>query len=521
MSSLNPMNNSNESSISQSHTKNNILNHNSTNLIESIPKLNLQSILNPEKNNSNKSRNNKILLDKHKLFSSKNNINFDNSNKNSDYEDEKKFETDNNFSINCHNNIFDFYELDKNDTNNSTSLESKKISSISNNNKKNMINKSVRKKRIINLKSFLNERKLNVNKKYYLDKFIFSIRNVFIRKSFTKLYNNIFDNNFSLKLDKIKLENSEGKNRNKEKNEDSNDIVVNTQIKMMDNNDCINYNNLSDSHSCNNYFYYIEQLSARYNREREENIFNILKYKPTNVSFVINNFSKNNNIFGNIQSQFELIKENLKINNTMQNQILLYKKYYGDIEAINEEENESEEIKNRKSSRRNEDNSLNDALSFDDNLDFSVKKMLNNIKLKNNKNIIKKDKSRLFNINPPIYDNCKIRIEIPTNIIDKISEINNNLNSKMNNNKNINKYKNNSENLMKPNNISKLNLMKFDRMKKGNKNNIIFKPTQSLKKKKKENNSIASEENLKKIIFNVIVLFLFIIIFLSKNFKKA
>ena len=205
----------------------------------------------------------------------------------------------------------------------------------------------------------------------------------------------------------------------------------------------------------------------------------------------------------------------------MQNQILLYKKYYGDIEAINEEENESEEIKNRKSSRRNEDNSLNEALSFDDNLDFSVKKMLNNIKLKNNKNIIKKDKLRLFNINPPIYDNCKIRIEIPTNIIDKISEINNNLNSKMNNNKNINKYKNNSENLMKPNNISKLNLMKFDRMKKGNKNNIIFKPTQSLKKKKKENNSIASEENLKKIIFNVIVLFLFIIIFLSKNFKKA
>ena len=516
MTSLNSMNNCNESNISQSQTKNNILYHNSTNLIENIPKLNLQSILNPEKNNSNKSRNNKILLDKHKLFSSKNNINFDKSNKNSDYEDENKFETDNNFSINCHNNIFDFYELDKNDTNNSTSLESKKISSISNNNKKNMINKSVRKKRIINLKSFLNEKQINVNKKYYLDKFTSSIRKVFIRKSFIKLYNNILS-----KLDKIKLKNIEGKNRNREKNEDSTDIVINTQIKMMDNNDCINYNNLSDSHSCNNYFYYIEQLSARYNREREENIFNILKYKPTNVSFVINNFSKNNNIFGNIQSQFELIKENLKINNTIQNQILLYKKYYGDIEAINEEENESEEIKNRKSSRRNEDNSLNDALSFDDNLDFSVKKMLNNIKLKNNKNIIKKDKSRLFNINPPIYDNCKIRIEIPTNIIDKISEINNNLNSKMNNNKNINKYKNNYENLMKPNNISKLNLMKFDKMKKGNKNNIIFKPTQSLKKKKKENNSIASEENLKKIIFNVIVLFLFIIIFLSKNFKKA
>lgn len=510
MTSLNRMNNSNESfDLLKSPNKNNNLYHNSTNLIESIPKLNLQSILNPEKKNYNKSRNDKISLDKHKLFSSKNNI-FDKSSKNSDYEDENKYETDNNFTINCHNNIFDFYELDKNDTNNSTSLESKKISSISNNNKKSIINKTVRKKRIINLKSFLNEKKLNVNKKYYLDKFTSSIRKIFIRKSFKKLYNNIL-----LKFDKIKLKNIEDKNRNKEKNEDSTDIVVITQIKMMNNNDCINYNNLSDSHSCNNYFYYIEQLSARYNREREEDIFNILKYKPTNVSFVINNFSNNNNIFGNIQSQFELIKEHLKLNNTMQNQIFLYKKYYGDIEAINEEENESEEIRNRKSSKRNEDNSLNEALSLDDNLDISVKKMLNSIKSKNNKNQIDKNKSRIYSINPPIYDNCKIRINIPTNIIDKISEINNNY--KINNGKNID-Y-NNSEIYKRLNDNSKLNLLKFNQ--KQGKYNILFQFNRSLMKKEKEKNSITDEGNSKKLVINVIVLFLFIVMFLSNNSKKA
>lgn len=526
MTSFNHMNNFKETTSSSNQIKNNIFPKNNHNLIESIPKLNLQGILNFEQNNIKKSRNNKIAFDKNKFLSLKNNINIDKQNQNSDNEDEKKYETDNNFPINCHNNIFDFYESDKFDTNNSTSLESKNISSFSNNNKKHMINKTVRKKKIINLKSFLKERKIKLNKKYYLDKFITILRKIFIRKVINQLYNNS-SNNILSNINKIKLNNLENKiiksnNRKKEKNNNKTDLIVTTSKNMMDNNDCYNYNNLSDSNSCNNYFYYIEQLSSRYNREKEENIFNIHKYRPTNISFVVNNYF-NNNIFNNISNQFELIKKSLNLNNTIRNQTLLYKKYYGDIEAINEEENESEEIRNRKSSRRNEDNSLNDTKSIDDNIDSSIKKILNDMKFKNNQNLLDKNKSRLFNISPPIYDNYKLDINNPINIIDKISEIYNikTKKEKINNLRPKNNFQNIhvSLNGKRASNISNSSLLKTRQKRKIDENKILLKFNQDLKEKERDNNLLIEEEISKKLIFSIIVFFLFIIKFLFNNSK--
>jgi len=300
MTSLNHKNNCNDAKLLPNLNNNKIFFHNNHNLTINIPKLNLQGILNPEKNCISKSRNNKILLDKNILFSKKNNISISKQNNKTDNDDEKKYETEKSFPINYHNNIFDYYELDKFDTNNSTSLESKNISSFSNNNnKKNLINKTVRKKKIINLKSFLNEKKIKLNKKYYLDKFFFILRKIFIRKVMQILHNNNTNNNLS-KIDTIKFKNLEEKiiksiERKKGKNKNKNDFVSINHMNMMENDDCYNYNNLSNSGSGNNYFYYIEQLSSRYNKEREENIFNMFKYKPTNVIIFLIIFQINSN----------------------------------------------------------------------------------------------------------------------------------------------------------------------------------------------------------------------------------
>ena len=80
----------------------------------------------------------------------------------------------------CHNNIFNFYDID-NYYNNSTTLETKHLFSNSNivMNKKNIINKTVRKKKILNLKSFINDKKIRSRNKYALDKFVNILNNVY------------------------------------------------------------------------------------------------------------------------------------------------------------------------------------------------------------------------------------------------------------------------------------------------------------------------------------------------------
>ena len=540
MTSFSIFDNTKKSNSFSSSTKNGVISHNND-LIGRIPKLNLQNILNIEKNITINpiSRNENKSIDKQPFISTNNNI--DKSNIYLDNDDERKFETDNNIPIKCHNNIFDYYDIDKCDVNNSTSFESKNISSNSyiNSNKKNVINKSVRKKRIINLKSFLYDRKIKSNKKNILDKFISLLRKVALQKIFKKLVK--YNDNTSSRIDEIKLKNFKEK-INKSNNKDNdipeiNDIIVTTQVKLVDNNnECYNCNNLSDTNSCNNYFYYIEQLSSRYNREREENLFNMFKYRPTNISFVVNNFS-NNTIFNNVDEQFKLIKNQNEINNNIQNQINLYKKYYGEIEAINEEDNESEEIKNRKSSRRNQDNSLNDALSLDDNIDFSMKKMLYNIKVLNNKIPNKNNKIRIFKVNEPIYDDKKFNLDKAMDNINKITEIdkikrkNDEVKSKISKpSNNFNKYNSYKKGIIDNNNFAenpyKINLLNKAQFVTSNKDknfsriNKITNPKEKLTLKEKNYD--------KQFIFNEIIpiklisfalFFLFIIVFLSKNYK--
>ena len=512
MTSFSIFDNTKKSNSFSSSTKVCDISHNND-LIGRIPKLNLQNILNKEKNitiipisrNANKS------IDKQQFISTNH---MDKSNINIDNDDERKYETDNNIPIKCHNNIFDFYDIDKYDTNNSTSFESKNISSNSylNSNKKYMINKTVRKKRIINLKSFLYDRKIKSNKNNSLDKFFSILRKVLLNKIFKKLVK--YNNNTSSRIDEIKFKNFKekiDKSNNRDNNiPEINDIIVNTQVKLVDNNnECYNCNNLSDTNSCNNYFYYIEQLSSRYNREREENIFNMFKYRPTNISFVVNNFS-NNTIFNNVDKQFKLINDQSKINYNVQSQINLYKKYYGDIEAINEEDNESEEIKNRKSSRRNQDGSLNDPLSLDDNIDFSMKKMLYNIKVFNNKIPNKNNKLRIYKVNEPIYDNKKINIEMSMDNINKITEIdkikrkNDEVKSKINKSfNNFNKHNSYKKGIINNDifsaNPNKLNLL--------NKSKLVSSDDEKKKSKKikKLNSKEKEKDNATKFIFNEII----------------
>ena len=390
--------------------RNNKYSNNKFGLIESIPKLNFQQLFNPEQNPKNKSRNGQNTLDRALSISSNNNI----LNKsNLELDDDKKYDTENNLSMKCHNNIFDYYDIDNNFySNNSTTLETKHLFSNSNiaNNKKNVINKTVRKKQIINLKSFINNKKIRSRNKFALDKFINILNNVcekHLRKISFKILRE-YKENISFSLinldDEIKLKNLEEKinnSNNRNKNE-LNDIVSPIQIKPKNDNSNEYFNNICDSNpnSARNYFYYIEQLSSRYNRDREENFSNTIRYRPTNFSFVINNFS-NNKIFDNIQKEFKIIKKQCDMKDSTQN--YLYKKYYGDIEAINEESNESDEIKNNKNCKRYRDNSFNKSIgdfnhsnsfSREDNLDFPINKLLHDMKFYNDKKDVKSVKSR-------------------------------------------------------------------------------------------------------------------------------
>jgi len=506
-------------------------------LIESIPKLNFQQLFNSEKNPKiqNKSRNYQNTLDRALSNSSNNNhLNISNF----QYDEENKYDTDNNLSMKCHNNIFDFYDID-NFYNNSTTLETKHLFSNSNivMNKKNIINKTVRKKKILNLKSFINDKKIRSRNKYALDKFVNILNNLcekHLRKVSFKILKK-YKEDISLSVnneDEIKLKNFEEKiikSNNRNKNE-FNDIISPTPIKSINNNNEY-FNNLCDSNSnsARNYFYYIEQLSARYNREKEENFSTTMRYRPTNFSFVIKNFS-NNKIFDNVQEEFRLIKK--QCNTNKRNQIYLYKKYYGDIEAINEEDNESEEIKNNKNSKRNKNNSFNksvgdfnhsNSFSCEDNLDFPINKLVRDMKLINDKRLQKNTKSKTQVLKSASEDIPKSDITIPVNSFDKIAEIDNikkknkemNLYSK-NNKNNINKDKiiiPNSYNIIKQQGINVLNESNnyFSESKKKQdefqKNEII------------KNNNDLNEDIIGKIVFSLIIFLAFIISFFAKNLK--
>ena len=524
-------------------------------LIENISKLNLQDILKKSKCNT-KIRNNKIIIDKSLFYSS------DNNNQNITYNDfeneDKKFDTDNNLSINCHNNIFDFYDIDKFDTNNSTIIESKNISSNSNNiiNKKHMINKTIRKKRIINLKSFLIKNVIKTNNQYSIEYFLKKLNNI-IKRHFIKILlaqmnklQNLHSSSKKInKSDTIKLKNLEEKNiQSGTKNNQIINEVIGTNLitkEISSNNNeayniinCFNINN-SNSFSSRNCLNYIEQLSSRYNKDREESILHLFKYKPTNISFLLNNF-ENNNIFKNIQKEFNLVKEELKLNENMRNhkQINLFKKYYGDIEAINEEENESEELRNGISSQRNKDNSLNrscgemnQSVSFyiEDNNDFSINKMLYKMKL-NNKILIKKCKSKRYIIKPAMRDNYKIDINCPINLFHKLDKIYKIQNKFEIDQSSIKYYKNNSHEDLGQNNINsnvskKNTILNQNFIKSFSINEEQDKIREKIINEKKinysKNNQV--EKNLifkillKKFILSIILLFLFIVIFISKN----
>ena len=97
--------------------------------------------------------------------------------------------------------------------------------------------------------------------------------------------------------------------------------------------------------------------------------------------------------------KYIVIKEFSKANS--KKQIKIYKKYYGNIEAINEEENESEELKNLLSSRRNEDNSLNNERDINNTSSFSLEESISpnpktNKKFKYFHKYIKNNKKKLY-----------------------------------------------------------------------------------------------------------------------------
>ena len=204
----------------------------------------------------------------------------------------------------------------------------------------------------------------------------------------------------------------------------------------------------------------------------------------------------------------------------------MYKKYYGNIEAINEEENESEENKNRKSSRRNENDSISDNISIEDNIDYSVKKLLLNIKFNKNKTILKDKNPRIYKINPPIPDKIKFDIQSSiyiTSQISKIESIRNHYLKKGNKDSKQeyiikNKYK--YENLKKNENINKTYTLFSRRRKEKDETRL-----KSESKEKINNNGIVTdissqidEKGFNK-VFSIIVFAIFVCVFLSKNLK--
>ena len=407
---------------------NNINNNHYNNIIKS----NLNPLSNINKDNDLKKENKFLFLSpkQNKSYKKKNicsskqiNKKEDNESNNNSLEDiieDKIYDTENIF-FNINNNIF----INKTNSNlifnNCTSTENKnmdnkKIFQIKNNNKQ-MINKSIRKKKILNINTFVNNilnNKMNIikdNKCIQKWKYISNsyYKKILIKSILKKLIEN--KNNI------IKRKNDK---KNKNISHESNNIIVTTQIKPVIQNlhKIPNYNDKDNDNykiidfiniikfSKNNYFDYMEQLSERYNIENDKNEKGSNSF--TNISFVLNNFA-NNKIFKDISAGFEKLKkleQNMNYKNALNFKI--YEKYHGNIESIYEEDDESEE------------NKLNERIdNKKDKKSYSpIKKYINNIK---DIDIFKKTNLK-FKINSPNKDN--INIIIPKNI-PSINEVDN------------------------------------------------------------------------------------------------
>jgi len=429
------------------------------------------SFLSPEKikeneplfflSKTNKNENNKIM-----------NIIYNNNNQNNksfeDDNDDKKYNTDNTFIYKYNNNnIFDY--IDKSDSNSiinsSTSpdiqnTEFNKKAFISRNKNNNhiysspkaFINKSIKKKKILNLKSFFknNEKlqkiSLSSNNNTFIHKFKYIIclyyKKYMIKEIIKSLIN--IKNNYKIQYEKII-------NRQNEKNKyiinPINNIIVSTEIKSI--NDNFNNNNkhlikvdnkklVHFSNNNNSYTDYFDQLSEKYNKEQEENEKS--EYNPTNLSFVLNNFV-NHTIFKNISKEFEKFKEyDKKMSLLEQNEIKykIYTKYHGNIESIYEEDDESEIDK---------DSIINDQLedinNQKDNLDSPMNRIINDFNIFESEDFINK---KTIKINAPEKDNKKIifpKIFPSITQIDSLQKIKEIQNSFLNNNVNNDNNENN------------------------------------------------------------------------------
>ena len=333
--------------ISESITKNK--NHD-------IFKNRMNKKLNPlfiQLNNNNKDNNNE--KNKNQLYSilspEKINNSFDDDNEDKIY----GTYTDKIFH-NISNNIIDC--IDQSDSfsfiNISTSPDIKKnefdknTNQVKNNKRQQLINKSIRKKKILNLNSFINNM-LSKNKNKKIDKYHENNNKEIEKWKHIAFY---YYQKYNIKEIISKLIKNRIKNANVKDNELTN-IFITTQIKpvIQDNiiNNIICKNKMNDNDykrivnfpNNNNYNYnyndYMEQLSEIYNFEQgQENESNVkVEYIATIISFVINNF-RNNGIFNNISKEIEKIKNyenkiNLLLNKNNIN-VKIYNKYHGNIE---------------------------------------------------------------------------------------------------------------------------------------------------------------------------------------------
>ena len=197
----------------------------------------------------------------------------------------------------------------------------------------------------------------------------------------------------------------------------------------------------------------------------------------------------------NYHFKYIVIKEFSKANS--KKQIKIYKKYYGNIEAINEEENESEELKNILSSRRNEDNSLNNERNINNTSSFSIEKSISpnpktNKKFKYFHKYIKNNKKKLYKIKTPIIDSSKTKINLS--------------------------YIHNQENKIENEFKKQYNINEIDNVRSSSFQNkfIYINKCDAIK-----STSISKNNKLKieKLLINLIILFLFVVGFLYKNLK--
>ena len=329
--------------------------------------LNSLCCINKENNINRHKGNNYIFLSPEKIKTNKNksfseqinqvNIEESNESKNNSIEGDNEdtiYDTEN-ICLNINNNIF----INKTNSNliiNNCSTPKKSENNnifLIKNNKKQIINKTVRKKKLLNLNNFIND--FLYNNKLSLEKCIKKWKNIshlYYQKNMKK---NILK---KLTENKINIANREDNIAiiNKSSPHETNNFIVTTEIRpvlneednIINTHNILNMNKINFSNlvniSNNNFFDYIEQLSERYNIENKENENN----EYTNISYILNNFTKNA-IFKNISMNFEKFRKFEEKMNSYLNKnnvnFKIYKKYHGNIESINEEDNESEENK--------------------------------------------------------------------------------------------------------------------------------------------------------------------------------